>query len=64
MVRVLQSLVVRLSSQAIQSESSKIGRFPRYGTRGEKTKSFSEQRWYHDFRPFQRVVVFCILVYN
>ena len=37
MVRVLQSLVVRLSSQAIQSESSKTRRPPRYGKRGKET---------------------------
>ena len=36
MVRVLQSLVVRLSSQAIQSESSKTGRSPHYGKRGKE----------------------------
>ena len=52
MVKVLQSLVVRLSSQQIQSESSKTGRLPRYGKRGKETLSFFEQRWYHDFRPF------------
>lgn len=60
MVRVLQSLVVRLSSQAIRSESSKTGRPPRYGKRGKETLSFFEQRWYHDFRPFLRVVVFIL----
>lgn len=62
MVRVLQSLVVRLSSQAIQSESSKTGRSPRYGKRGKETQSFFEQRWYHDFRPFLRVVVFILSI--
>ena len=43
MVRVLQSLVVRLSSQAIQSESSKTGRSPRYGIRGKKLSLFSNK---------------------
>ncbi len=44
MVWALQSLVVRLSLQRIQSENSKTGRSPRYGKKRKKRPVFFEQR--------------------